>query len=493
MSKRIQLAPGVKLRDESGSVIVKLEAKIGHGGCGEAWRAKHRRGVCVVKTSHLDDSQSMQHEKKVMELLGTKARSNILYALESFRGEDGRHYLVTEYCEHGDFRKNIQRRMEQREDKCERYACDTLASLLLFYVGGYCKNFKSVGQQVLEELNAVIDAPAFAPILSDDVMKEICTFVDAPDVPTGERLLKALHRRAPFVVYERCSDLSMAEVEADYWCIARQLLCALHCAHEEGVMHRDMKWENVFLARGNALVLGDFGVSSLLDVGVTCARLVDGGELPMGTTAYLPPEALDGRFGPPGDIWALGIMLHELCLARHPFLPNGTARRLLPPQIFQRVTAAEGLYRMAKLHDLGLIQGLSRQLCEFVDSMLHVDSRRRPSAGALLRNAVFGEQLLCDWEAVLQDVAQSKGTSEEKSTALLCRERLRNITRDLQNYHKVVCTDDPYNPSTLARVKVELQRRTQKKASSNPGNKLKRAGDGRPPLPSGGPVGLTLG
>eukprot|EP01061_Rhynchopus_euleeides_P013251 TRINITY_DN23171_c0_g1_i1.p1 TRINITY_DN23171_c0_g1~~TRINITY_DN23171_c0_g1_i1.p1 ORF type:complete len:501 (+),score=131.71 TRINITY_DN23171_c0_g1_i1:40-1542(+) len=467
------LCPGVVLKDHTGRAVVCLEAKIGRGGCGEAWKARHmsdKIGACVVKISHRAGGTMMQREKQMLELLHSKARSNILSALEVFRGSDGREYLVTEYCEFGDFRKEIRTRIEKREDMCERYNCDELVSLLLYYVGGYCRDFHSAGQQILAELNAVVDSPQSAQLVRGDLLQDICSFADEPSLLTAGRLLAALHRRMPYVVYERCSGLSESEVEADYWCIVRQLLCALDCAHSLGVMHRDMKWENVFLARGNTVVLGDFGVADLIDAGVTCAKLVDGGELPIGTTAFLPPEAIDGVFGPPGDIWALGIMMHELCLARHPFLPNLRARKLLLPQLFQKVTAAEGLYSMRKLYDLGIIRGLTWELCEFVDSMLHVDSKMRPSAATLLSHPHFGEMLLHDWETVLGEARRSGGEISKK-----CIERLRNITRDLHAYHGVSMLTDSnlLSRSTLSRARQDLESFNRNRASSA-SRKLKR-------------------
>jgi len=107
--------------------------------------------------------------------------------------------------------------------------------------------------------------------------------------------------------------------------ITRQVAQALHYAHNQGIIHRDVKPDNVLMRSGSETdttfpdvqtVLTDFGLAKRID-GV--GNVTTTGEL-LGTLAYMAPEQfrdepLDGRV----DIYSLGVMLYELVCGRPPF------------------------------------------------------------------------------------------------------------------------------------------------------------------------------
>lgn len=94
-----------------------------------------------------------------------------------------------------------------------------------------------------------------------------------------------------------------------------QVLSALGCAHQNGVVHRDLSARNVLLdAEGNARV-SDFGVAQALGD----QTLTRTGEM-LGSVSYMSPEQAQGKAsGPPTDIYAAGVLLFEMLTGRLPF------------------------------------------------------------------------------------------------------------------------------------------------------------------------------
>ncbi|QBD79039.1 hypothetical protein EPA93_24860 [Ktedonosporobacter rubrisoli] len=97
-----------------------------------------------------------------------------------------------------------------------------------------------------------------------------------------------------------------------------QLASALTYAHEQGIIHRDIKPVNVLLDRSGRPILSDFGIAKVL--ASTHDQLTRPGA-GVGTPEYMSPEqcqggAVDGR----ADIYALGVMLFEALTGRTPFL-----------------------------------------------------------------------------------------------------------------------------------------------------------------------------
>jgi hypothetical protein len=92
---------------------------------------------------------------------------------------------------------------------------------------------------------------------------------------------------------------------------AVQVARALAAAHAQGVVHRDVKPENVVRARDGTVKVLDFGLASL-DRDRGDARLTLPGTR-MGTPGYMAPEQLRGEdTGPAADVYAVGLLLHEM-------------------------------------------------------------------------------------------------------------------------------------------------------------------------------------
>ena len=136
--------------------------------------------------------------------------------------------------------------------------------------------------------------------------------------------------------------------------VARRILVeaaqALHAAHVEGIVHRDVKPENLLLSRDGATLVADFGIARALQVAEDTDRAQEDGGLTatgmlVGTPAYMSPEQLDDAsdVGGASDQYALALVGYEMLAGRHPFanadgtLPRRRSRRGPAPRALHEV------------------------------------------------------------------------------------------------------------------------------------------------------------
>ena len=114
--------------------------------------------------------------------------------------------------------------------------------------------------------------------------------------------------------------------------IALQMARGLAAAHARGIVHGDLKPENVFLALDGRVKILDFGLATLHDAGAGGGRRRNVGErralARAGTVGYMAPEQVRGEaVDRRADIFALGVVLHEMLAGRRPFERRQHARR----------------------------------------------------------------------------------------------------------------------------------------------------------------------
>eukprot|EP00760_Papus_ankaliazontas_P039174 PhM_4_TR9504/c2_g1_i3/m.41883/K07359/CAMKK2; calcium/calmodulin-dependent protein kinase kinase 2 len=99
------------------------------------------------------------------------------------------------------------------------------------------------------------------------------------------------------------------------------VLHGLQHLHERGIVHMDIKPENILLASDGSAKLADFGVSAAIQQAFEPDADVLGVEVLKGTPQFQPPEALlyDSFHGKPADVWALGVSLYMCAYGTSPF------------------------------------------------------------------------------------------------------------------------------------------------------------------------------
>lgn len=126
----------------------------------------------------------------------------------------------------------------------------------------------------------------------------------------------------PYIVSEHLVGQSLAELSLPLpWRRALglgiRLARGLAAAHRQGVLHRDLKPDNVFLTAEGEVKLLDFGLAELVDAGAPTGT--NRARTAAGTPRYMAPELFSGMPATPqSDLYALGLMLYEFCTGTLP-------------------------------------------------------------------------------------------------------------------------------------------------------------------------------
>ncbi|MGK2963589.1 MAG: protein kinase domain-containing protein [Gemmatimonadaceae bacterium] len=179
-------------------------------------------------------------------------------------------------------------------------------------------------------LAAQLQHPHIVPVLSAGVAEDLPYFV------------------MPFVVGESLRNLLIGEAglgTSDTVNVLRDVAKALSFAHDQGVIHRDIKPDNVLLAGGSAVVT-DFGIAKAITSAATPAP---GGTLTqvgtsLGTPAYMSPEqaAGDPNADARSDFYSFGVMAYEMIAGKPPFHDRATHALIMahiaePPEPIERL------------------------------------------------------------------------------------------------------------------------------------------------------------
>ena len=208
----------------------------------------------------------------------------------------------------------------------------------------------------LQNLRSNFVCKCYTIFQEDNFLFFIMEFMNNGDLQTFYKANKALQKQIP---------------EDKMWDIFFKSISGLKYIHEKGLIHRDIKLENLFLDDNFNIKIGDFNVSATIDF-QAAQNFADeqgdqgdlqnmiSGQTVVGTAGYMAPEVkrnerMDSKYGPKADVFSMGVSFFELCYGDKPY---------------QRVNKNQ--YYQKKLYSI--------ELNKIVDQMIEKDDRRRPSS-----------------------------------------------------------------------------------------------------------------
>lgn len=166
----------------------------------------------------------------------------------------------------------------------------------------------------------------------------------------------------------------------------KQMLMAIHYLHTIGVVHRDLKLDNI-LKQGTGdncdLKIADFGLSALVRIGEGGYDAEESSKRKSycelremwGTKEFFAPELIDQAYGPQADMWSIGCIMYEMLAGRVAF-----PYREHSSELYERIQA--GAYDM----NVSSLRKVSADAKDLLRSMLLVDPTKRVSASEALRH-----------------------------------------------------------------------------------------------------------
>jgi len=181
-----------------------------------------------------------------------------------------------------------------------------------------------------------------------------------------------------------------------------ELLLALEYLHENGVVYRDIKTENILLNADGHIVLTDFGLSKELSTSARTSTLC-------GTPVYLPPEMLlKQEYGKAVDFWSLGILLYEMLVGDVPFYHDNVQKMFrkivqeevtIPPE-YAGSTVAELIQKLLKKNP-------QERLTNFGDM------KKQPFFAEINRDKLYRKELIPPYVPLVQSIDDTSNFDSE--------------------------------------------------------------------------------
>ncbi len=175
-----------------------------------------------------------------------------------------------------------------------------------------------------------------------------------------------------------------------------------YLANDRGMLHRDLKPSNVLLSTRGDVKLCDFGEAVSTSRGRTLSVV--------GTAAYMAPERLRNEpYGPPADVWSLGVIIAEAVAGANPFSLDRSNRVCISPD-HQAQTDSPGDIALVELYEAVCSEdpprlntaAVGHPIADFVAQCLQHDPNARATAASLMRHPLVASAHLhrdrfCQW------------------------------------------------------------------------------------------------
>lgn len=152
-----------------------------------------------------------------------------------------------------------------------------------------------------------------------------------------------------------------------------QMALAIKHIHDNKILHRDLKTQNIFMTSDGEIKIGDFGIARVLQHTYDCAKTA------IGTPYYLSPEICQEMpYNQKSDVWSLGCILYEMVTLRHAFDSNSMKGLVLK--------ILRGTYPEIPSH-------YSQDLKDLISEMLIKDPARRPSIRKVVEKSFLAPRI----------------------------------------------------------------------------------------------------
>lgn len=167
-----------------------------------------------------------------------------------------------------------------------------------------------------------------------------------------------------------CSPIPVEEIVK----LSQQILHGVKHAHERGVVHKDLKTQNILLDEHKNVKITDFGIADIMDEDVTRTQSL------MGTPQYIAPEILNREsLTAQSDLYSVGIVMYEMCVMQVPFVGEKAAYIMikqmsqpLPSIIAQRADIPQSLENVIIKSTAKKLNNRYQNAKEMIDDLNHV-------------------------------------------------------------------------------------------------------------------------
>jgi len=321
--------------------------------------------------------------------------------------------------------------MEQIEQRLGNYRLIQLLGKGTFadvYLG---ENLYLKTQVAIKVLHSQLDSPTLASFLNET--RQVSHLVH----PNIIRVIDfGLESEAPFLIMDYATNGNLRELHPSGSALdlstivsyTSALASALQCAHDQHLVHRNLKPENVLLGSKHEVLLSDFGLA-LLASDQELLRVKER----FGTLSYMAPESILGQPVPASDQYALAVMVYEWFCGHLPF--GGSAVHISNQHLYAvPPSLSEGHPEIPHVVEQVVMKGLSREPAQRFDDVLSFAKALEESCNTLTtanKLSTLPATLSLESRSYLDDLPLQFHTIPVPLTPLIGREPELQATRDL--------------------------------------------------------------